>query len=800
MGHTLKTAFRRLIRQRLFTVINITGLVTGITAAIFILYYVKFEKSYDRFNHRYNDIYRVRLERVSETGEAVNFASTAPPVGLRMRSKFPEAEVVARVLRYKGTFSFEDIAFYEEKIYFAEPELLKVFDFPVVSGDPSAGLKEQGNLYITRSMAGKYFGSGDPVGRILKLDGRWTFRIAGIMEDTPENSHLRFDFLASWPDVKIIYGNDFEEAWGHTGVFTYVIFNPETDIQSTERKLEQLVEDEFGEALRYYKLTMTLPLQPLSEIHLGAGYMQEPETNGDRNLVTAMLFVAIFIIVIAWVNYTVLSTAEITRRLAETGIRKILGAERKAIISELLTETMILNLIAVALSVALLVLLTPLISMLTGITYRGILHDPFTYGCLLAIFAGGTVIAGLYPVLIISSVKTSSALKGKQSASPTNQLVRKILVIVQNSIALVIISSTVAVWMQYSHLRKADTGISLDNIITVKAPRVRAENYGSSLNSFVTELRKENDITETAMATEVPGRQLYWDAGGIFRYGSDQSKNYQIIGVDYNYTSVYEIKFLAGRNFSKEFPSDSMALILNRKAASWMGFDSPEQAIDQKVDYWGEIFHIIGVVEDFRQRSARYEPEPTLLRFLPEGRNLMGNIVIRYRSGDRQDLMARVEELYMRFFPGNSFECFFADDYYFEQFAGERSMVTLFAVFSLISIMITILGVIGLTTYIQDQQKQAISIRKVLGGNASDIIWLYARKALLLVVISSLVAIPSAWILISKWLTTFADHARLGVLVFLVPLALFLLLTALTVILIVYRESVANPVKNLRYE
>jgi putative ABC transport system permease protein len=378
--------------------------------------------------------------------------------------------------------------------------------------------------------------------------------------------------------------------------------------------------------------------------------------------------------------------------------------------------------------------------------------------------------------------------------------VRKILVIVQNSIALVIISSTVAVWMQYSHLRKADTGISLDNIITVKAPRVRAENYGSSLNSFVTELRKENDITETAMATEVPGRQLYWDAGGIFRYGSDQSKNYQIIGVDYNYTGVYEIKFLAGRNFSTEFPSDSMALILNRKAASWMGFDSPEQAIDQKVDYWGEIFHIIGVVEDFRQRSARYEPEPTLLRFLPEGRNLMGNIVIRYRSGDRQELMARVEELYRRFFPINSFECFFADDYYFEQFAGERSMVTLFAVFSLISILITILGVIGLTTYIQDQQKQAISIRKVLGGNASDIIWLYARTALLLVVISSMVAIPSAWILVSKWLTTFADHARLGVLVFLVPLALFVLLTALTVILIVYRESVANPVKNLRYE
>jgi putative ABC transport system permease protein len=800
MSCILRTSLRRLIRQRLFTLINIAGLVTGITTAIFMLYYVRFEKNYDRFNRRYDDIYRVRLERVSETGETVNFSSTAPPVGLRIRSQFPEAEVVARALRYKGTFSFDDIAFYEEKIFFAEPELLQIFDFDVLSGSPSEDLKEQGKLFITRSMASKYFGSSDPLGRVLKLDGTWNFTIAGIMEDAPDDSHLRFDFLASWPDVKIIYGPDFEEAWGHTGVFTYVIFSPGTRIQSTEVKLARLVDDEFGEALRYYKLTMTLPLQPLSEIHLGPGYMQEPETNGDPNLVTAMLAIAIFIIIIAWVNYTVLSTAEITSRMAETGIRKILGAERRVIISELLTGTMILNIIAVILSVALIILLTPLISNLTGITYRGILGDSFIDGCLLVIFTGGIVIAGFYPAVLISSVKTSSALKGKQSASAINQLVRKVLVVVQNGISLMIISSTVVVWMQYSHLRKADTGVNLDNIITVKAPRIRGENYGSSLNAFISELRKENDITTTAMATEVPGRQLYWDAGGIFRYGSDQSKNYQIIGVDYNYSDLYEIKFLAGRNFSTEFQSDSMALILNRRATSWMGFESPEQAIDQKVDYWGEIFHIIGVVEDFRQRSVRYEPEPTLIRFLPEGRNLMGNIVIKHQSDNRQDLINRVKELYMRLFPGNSFEYFFADEYYSEQFAGEKSLVILFTVFSLISIMITILGVIGLTTYIQDQEKQVISIRKVLGGTAPGIVWLFTGKALLLVIISSLAAIPSSWILISKWLVTFADHVSLNPFVFLTPVLFILLLTALTVIIIVYRESIANPVKNLRYE
>jgi putative ABC transport system permease protein len=800
MYSNLRLASRRLLKHRLFTSINIIGLVTGITTSIFMLYYVKYEKSFDRFNNRFDDIYRVRVERVSETGETVSFASSAPPAGARIRSNFPEADKVARVLRYKGTLAYQDVAFYEEKIFFAEPELPGILDFPVLSGDPAVDLGEQGKIFLTRSMARKYFGGTDPTGKVLKLDGKWSFTIAGIMEDPPENSHLKFDFLASWPDVKIIYGPDFEEAWGHTGVFTYVIFHPGTDIQATETRLTQLVEDEFGEALRYYKLTMTLPLQPLGEIHLGPGYMQEPELNGDSNRVTAMLIIALFIIVIAWVNYVVLSTAELTRKMAETGLRKIHGAGRGVIISELLTETMLLNIIALIISVVLIALLSPYLGDITGISYRGILHDPFIIGCLLAIFAGGTVIAGLYPVLAISSVKTSSALKGKQSASALNQFVRKFLVVIQNVIALMIISSTVAVWMQYVYLTKTDTGLNLDRIITVKAPRIRPASYKSTSDAFVSELRKITGVTETAMATEVPGRQLYWDAGGIFRYGSDQSKNYQIIGVDYNYADLYDIKFLAGRNFSPEFPSDSMALILNNKAASWMGFDSSWQAINQKVDYWGEIYHIIGVVEDFRQRSARYEPEPTLIRFMPEGRNLMGNIIIRYQTDNISNLIASIKDLYLKFFPGNSFDYFFADEYYTEQFAKERSMGTLFIIFSVISVLITILGVIGLTSYVLDQQKQVISIRKTLGGTAPGIIRLFSGRFISLVLLSSIIAIPVSWYLISKWLGTFADHINLSLYMFIVPLLLLLLLTVLTVLLIVFREASANPVKNLRYE
>ena len=257
MKNRFKIALRRLLGQRVYTLINLIGLVTGVTSTILILHFVKYERSFDSFHSRFDNIYRVRLERVSETGETVDFASTAPPVGRRIRDQFPEADVVARLLRYRGTLSFDDISYYEEKIFFAEPQFLTMFDFKVLSGNPVRDLGEQGKLFLTSDMARKYFGGTDPVGKNLRLDGKWVFTVAGILENPPDNSHLKFDFLISWADIRSIYGPSFEEAWGHTGVFTYALLHPGTDIEATGAKLTGLVEKEFGDALKHYKLKMT---------------------------------------------------------------------------------------------------------------------------------------------------------------------------------------------------------------------------------------------------------------------------------------------------------------------------------------------------------------------------------------------------------------------------------------------------------------------------------------------------------------------------------------------------------------
>jgi len=257
----LKIGLRTLIKDRLFSVLNISGLAIGMSASIMILFYINFERSYDRFHKGYDNIYRLRVERTSESGEAIRFASCCPPAGLRIRELYPEVEKVARILRYTGTISFETTMFVEDRLFFAESEFLEMFDFEIERGATSDALDEQGKILISQSTARKYFGDKDPIGESLELDKRMVFTVAGIFKDIPKNSHLKFDFLLSWPDVSIMYGPEFKEAWGHTGVFTYLSFREEADIKSFENKLDQLVEKEFGEELRYYKLSMELPLQ-----------------------------------------------------------------------------------------------------------------------------------------------------------------------------------------------------------------------------------------------------------------------------------------------------------------------------------------------------------------------------------------------------------------------------------------------------------------------------------------------------------------------------------------------------------
>jgi putative ABC transport system permease protein len=476
----LKITFRTLQKTKLFSAINIFGLSIGITACLLILHYVNFEQSYDKFHDQIDQIYRLRYERTSEDGSAVRFASCTPPAGGLIRERFPEVDILARIFRYRGVIvSFEDIKFTEERVFHAEPQFLDIFDFKFLEGDPQKALGSVNNALISQSIAKKYFGERDPIGKIIKVDQKTTYQVSGIFQDVPKNSHLKFDILLSFENFAKSSGPEYMENWGHTGMFTYVILKPDADITEFKNKVDDLVEAEFGEALKYYNMVMELPLQPLKDIHLNSHFMQEHEVNGDRDAVNFLIIIALFIIVIAWVNYINLSTARSLTRAKEVGLRKTVGGSRKQLMVQFLFETLFINLISLGVALVLLRFTLPWFSQLTGIP----LSFPFwaqswVWVVIPTLFFTGIILSGLYPVIALSSFKPIDTLRGKIGTSVKGISLRKSLVVFQYVIALTLITGTLTVFNQIKYMKNQDLGFDIEQTLVVKAPRVKDELFG----------------------------------------------------------------------------------------------------------------------------------------------------------------------------------------------------------------------------------------------------------------------------------------------------------------------------------
>lgn len=796
-----KIAIRNILKNKMFSLINIVGLAAGITSFILILLYVRYEKSYDTIYKRSNHIYRLRYERSSAEGESVKFASCCPPAALRIRELYPEVEKIARIFRYRATVIFGERRFYEERMFFAEPEIFEVFDIKFKAGDPSRGISNANCAFVSEAYSKKYFGELDPLGRTITVDKEMSFVITGIFRDIPGNSHFKFDILLSWPNLITHYGPDIESSWGDTGFYTYFILKSTADNEEFEEKLKLLVERDFGEDLKIYKLTCELKVQPLTDIHLKSHYMQELEVNGNINTVIFLNIIAFFILIIAWINYINITTSISLTRATEVGIGKVSGASRGELIGQFFVETFLVNLAAFITSLILILLLLPLFINLTGISSDYILWKKDWFWLIfLVLFFSSVFLSGIYPAFVFSSIKTSEVLKGKYVHSRGGIIVRKALVLFQLVIAISLITCTVVVSKQLKFLQNQDKGIIISDILAVRAPRIRDASFGSKLITFKEELIKNQIITKFSVGTEVPGRQILWDAGGIFRVGSDQSKNYQIIGIDYDYLGLLEAKIIAGRNFDRSFSSDSASIILNEKATKWMDFESPEEAVNQMVNYWDKIYTIVGVVNNYCQQSPKEAYEPNIYRFMPHGRDIRGFFMMKTFSGSENSILSLVGEKYEEFFPDNPFDYFFLEDYYEQQYRNEKLLGTVFAAFALLSIIITCLGIFGLTSYLMLQKTKEISIRRVAGSNLSEILLLFSRDFIWINSVAFIIAVPLCYYWLSGWLKTFESKMDLTVWNYILPLVITLFLTLLTIGLIVIKIASVNPADNLRSE
>jgi len=801
----LKTALRNIKRNALFSFIAILGLAIGMAACLLILHYVNFEKSYDRFYRDSERIYRLRYERTSDLGQKVQFASCCPPAADVIRGSYPEVEEIARIFRYRAVVSpkDQDIQFREERMYFAESEFFNIFDLTFIAGNPSDRLSKANNAFMSQSTAKKYFGEKDPVGQTITVDGKTDYTITGIFKDVPSNSHLKSDILLSYQNLLLIYGPEVRQSWGHTAFFTYIRLRPDADPDEFEKKMGKLVETHANEMMSFYKVKIELKMQPLTDIHLTSHFMQEYEINGNKSSIDVLLIVAFFIIFMAWVNYINLSTSRSLTRAKEVGLRKVVGASRRQLIAQFFCETFLICTMAITLAFILIIEFLPLFSRVTGTPLVDDLwKTSWFWFTLFGLFLASVILSGFYPVVALSTYMPAAVIRGELGTTPKGMNLRKSLVVFQFVMALVLITSTFSIYNQIGYMKNQKLGFDIEQIIVTNTPRVRYESLKESFTTFKDELLKQSHIQKVCVVSEVPGRQIIWDNGGIHKAGADKSqgKNYQIVGVDYDFVDVFDLNILQGRNFSKEFPADKDALILNETAVKWMGFNSIEEAIGKEVDYWGEIYPIIGVLADYHQQSLKEAFEPHIFRFYPYGRPPWGRFAIKIGAQNIKESVQLIKEYYAKFFPGNPFEFFFLDDYFNQQYKSDELLGRVIGLFSFLAIFVTCLGIFGMSAFMAIQRTKEIGIRKVLGATTGSILKLLMKEFLVLIGISLIIAWPLAYWGIHQWLNAFAYRMPWNGFLFLLPLAIVFTVTALTVSSNILKAALANPVDSIKHE
>jgi len=795
------TAIRNLIKTRQYSIINILGLTIGMAACLLILHYVFFEKSYDKFFDKNDRIYRLRYERTSKTGETVHFSSCCPPLGLRIRSSIPDVEKVGRIWRYTASVSYQENKFIEERMFFAEPEFFEIFNYNFISGNPTKDLREPNHAFISQTIAKKYFGDENPVGKSFSVDKKTEYQVSGVFENIPQNSHLKFDIILSWANLISIYGSDIEESWGDTGAYTYLLIKKGGSITTVDQSIKDLVNKEIGDLMKEYKLKFDFPTQKLTDIHLTSHYQQEYEVNGDKDTVNFLYIIAIFIIIIAWVNYINLSTARSLTRAKEVGLRKVVGASRIRLTWQFFIEIIIINLLAVVLAWCLVEIMMVPFSNMTGITINNsVWRESWFWVAISIMFFAGIFLSGIYPVIALTSYNPLTFLRGKLGNKPKGVNLRKILVISQFTIALLLITFTLAVFQQVNFMKEQDLGFTTDQILAVRAPRVRNASINSQLSSFRQELLKNPNIEKFCVLTETPGKQIYWDAGGIHPVGSSVDKNYQIVGIDYDFVDLFQTHIIEGRNFSKDFPSDTAALILNETAVKWMEFPNAKAAVGSQVSYWDQIFTVVGVMKDYYQQSPKALFEPHIYRLMPYGRGVRGYFAIKLNKSNIKESVGLIQDKYSRVFPGNPFEFYFIDEYYNRQYKADELVGKVFGMFSFLAMIVTAMGILGLFSFMVLQRTKEISIRNVLGAGTIRVLYLFGKDFIQLILISFIISLPVGYWGITKWLESFASRMDINAWIFILPLIIVVVIAGATISSQVMKALKTNPVDNLRYE
>ena len=814
----LTTAWRNIRKNKVFSFINIVGLSLGMAACLLILQYVNFELSYDQFNKNVGDIYRVYNDRY-QNGKLIQHGTiTYSGISKAMQDDFPEVINHSRVEPFGEQIVREDTKQYgKQRTLFVDNSFLSMFSWSFIGGDQRTALQEPHTVVVTEEAAKRYFGVRDAdiasvLGKtIIVADDSIPYKITGLSRTVPENSHLQFDILLSY--VTLYSGkNAWKESdydFKDSDFWHYIQLRHGADYKAVQAKFAGFSQRHFegnkvsGSDEKFY-------LQPLSRAHLYSDFEYEIGKTGSATVVWGLLIIALFIIVIAWVNYINLSTARSVERAKEVGVRKVIGAAKSQLVRQFLTESFLLNVIALVLAFALVLLLQTPFNSLVGhkLSFSYLLAKSLggyavTIG-LLGLLLLGIFISAFYPAFVLSSFRPILVLKGKFTTSKKGIVLRKGLVIGQFAITVTLIIGSFVVYRQIRFMNQQELGLNINQVVVVSAPGLSPQDssFFTRENSFMQQIKQIPGIKGAAASWSVVGGET-GRAFDIRREGQDNTVHFTMRqnGISVGWLSLYQIKFLAGRDYTYTDYDPNFEkrhnIILNQNATKLLGFKSPEEAVGKTILRYSRKWTVIGVVNDYHQKSLRFALEPTML--MPVYGN-GSDISVRVETSDLPTTIAALKKTYDAFFPGNLFDYYFLDQHYNEQYANDQLFGKAFSIFAGFAVFIACLGLLGLSLFATAQRTKEIGVRKVLGASVGNIVLLLSRDFIGLVLLAFVIASPITWFIMHRWLQDFAYRIDIEWWVFVLAGALALFIALATISFQAIRAAVANPVKSLRSE
>ena len=795
---------RNIFRNKLYSLINLTGLAIGLAACLMIWLWVQDELSFDRFHTKAERIYRVerKFDFRDMHGQS---PTTAPPYGAALVNDYPEIANYVRLHRQEISFKDHRNVFHKQQLIFADNSIFEIFDFRLERGDPQNALVQPKSMVLTRENAIQYFGTEDVIGKSITVDWRGTlvdFQITGILEEVPHNSHVRFDVLASLSS----YPAGQMEIWFNNYLYTYILLGQEASVEDLRGKFASFMTKYM--AADFMKIAgqevdindvFQLKLYPLLDIHLHPA--QEFEIGPQGSLTSVYIFsaIAVLILIIACINFMNLSTARANKRAKEVGIRKTIGAFKHQLRGQFLGESVLLAFIALILAVLLIRAFIPVFNAISGKSLStGMLFHASNGIILVGIALAAGLLAGLYPSFFLTRFDPAKVLKGGAQSGSGKSLFRRSMAVIQFVISITLIIGTLIVFKQMEYIQNKSLGFDKENVILIPAD---SQQVSQNIEAFRNTLTADTRIKSFSVSANFPGNSMFSDTA-YKRPDTDDVFSLIFMETDYEFVDTYELSVIQGRKFSKEFGADiEGAIMINGAAAREIGY-TPEEAVGKKLlrftalDKFKEQT-IIGVLEDFHFKSLHKIIEPCLLVLDPDNFDI---ISIRIMPGDVRGTLGFVEQKWEEVFPGEQFEYNFLDSRIDLLYKSEGQMRNLFLIFSILSIFVACLGLFGLAAFTAEERTKEIGVRKVMGASTANILFILSKEFAKWVLIANVIAWPMAYFIMNKWLQNFAYQSGVGLWPFVLSAFLALLIALFTVSYQSIKAALTDPVECLRYE